>query len=135
MTRKEYHPADRVFAALLRLPAIALTLLLALIAIYLFNDAKPALQKFGLRFLTTSVWDPVQEQFGALAVIFGTVASSLIAIAISSAISIGTALFLNELAPKWLASIVGFLVEMLAAIPSVVYGLWGIFVLAPLLRI
>lgn len=108
--------------------------ILCLIAIFLWRLAGPAFAKFGLGFAFTSVWDPVQNTYGALPVIFGTLVSSLVAILIATPLSVGVALFLVELAPEGLATIVGFLVQMLAAIPSVVYGLWGIFVLAPWLR-
>lgn len=94
----------------------------------------PALQKFGPAFVTGTDWNPVTDNFGALPVIFGTVVSSALALLLATPISVGVALFLTEVAPRRLASALGFLVEMLAAIPSVVYGLWGIFVLAPWLR-
>lgn len=134
LVRRDVHYGDRVFALLVKLPSIGLLLLLASIVIFLGKTSWPAIEKFGLRFLSSTTWDPVMENFGALPVIFGTVVSSLIAILISGFMSIGIALFLNELAPRRLGSAIGFLVEMLAAIPSVVYGLWGIFVLAPWLR-
>ncbi len=134
MRPKEFHVGDRIFAASLRVVALAVIALLALIAAFLWNQAHPAFAAFGLKFVTSSVWDPVQDVYGALPVIYGTAVSSLIAILISTPLSIGVALFLNELAPGWVGKIFGFLVQMLAAIPSVVYGLWGIFVLAPWLR-
>ena len=86
------------------------------------------------RIPTHQYWDPVFEEFGALPFIFGTIVSSLLALLIGGPISLGAAIYLSELAPDWLRSPVSFLVELLAAIPSVVYGLWGIFVLAPWLR-
>lgn len=133
-TRREVHYGDRIFSWLVRAIASSLIVLLALLVVYLTRAAWPAIQKFGVHFLTTSVWDPVQEIYGAVPVIFGTLVSSALAIVIAAPLSVGVALFLNELAPKRLASLAGFLIEMLAAIPSVVYGLWGIFVLAPWLR-
>jgi phosphate transport system permease protein len=93
-----------------------------------------SLAEFGLGFVTGLNWDPVREIYGALPFIYGTVVSSLLALAIAVPISIGVAIYLSELAPAWLRGPVGFLVELLAAVPSVVYGLWGIFVLAPWLR-
>ena len=132
--RKDLHYGDRVFALVLRLASIAVAIVLLLIGLFLFKAALPSIHKFGWNFFVTSVWDPVHEDFGALPVIFGTVASSMLAILISAPLSIGVALFLTELAPGRLANVIGFLIEMLAAIPSVVYGLWGIFVLAPWLR-
>ena len=97
-------------------------------------DSMLSLRQFGFGFLTGRVWDPIRGEFGALPFIYGTVASSLIALLISVPFSLGIAIFLVEQAPTYIARPVGFLVELLAAIPSVVYGLWGIFVLAPFLR-
>ncbi len=131
---KEVHYADRLFLWLLRAMGLSVILLLLLIAAYLVQSAFPSIRQFGFSFVTTSVWDPVRDVYGALPVVFGTVVSSLLGILLATPISLGIALFLNELAPRRLAILVGFLVEMLAAIPSVVYGLWGIFVLAPWLQ-
>ncbi len=130
----DLHFGDRIFLRIVTAGAIGLVALLALIGIFLFVGALPAIRKFGLSFAYTSVWDPVRDLYGALPVIYGTVVSSLLGMAIATPLSIGIALFLNELAPRPVARVFGFLVEMLAAIPSVVYGLWGIFVLAPWLR-
>jgi len=132
--RKDIHAGDRIFAGTVRGLSLAIAGLLVLIAGFLLIRAMPAFHKFGFSFLRTSTWDPVQEEFGALPVIFGTLMSSLIAVVIAGPLSIGIALFLNEIAPRRVSDTVGFLVQMLAAIPSVVYGLWGIFVLAPWLR-
>src|SRR5581483_10920304 len=96
--------------------------------------SRQAITRFGLGFLTSQRWDPVHQRFGALPYIFGTIVTSLIAIALALFIGVGTALFLTELAPERLKTPLAALVELLAAIPSVVYGLWGIFVLAPSLR-
>jgi phosphate transport system permease protein len=96
--------------------------------------AWPAITHFGLRFLFTTSWDPVQDEFGALPFIYGTLVSSLLALVIAVPLGLGAAIFLSELAPGWARSPVAFLIEILAAVPSVVYGLWGIFVLAPWLR-
>lgn len=131
---KEKHLADRLFFWILRIAGLGVVFLLFSIGYFLFQASRPALTHFGWGFLGTEVWDPVNQQFGALAVVYGTVVSSLLALLIAAPMSIGVALFLNELAPRSLARIVGFLVEMLAAIPSVVYGLWGIFLLAPWMR-
>ncbi|MGK5089463.1 phosphate ABC transporter permease subunit PstC [Bdellovibrionota bacterium FG-2] len=132
---REVHLGDRVFAFILKVPSVALVLLLVSIAYYLFHHALPLIHKQGWSFVMTSVWDPVNDVYGAISVVYGTVVSSFIAILISTPLSVGVALFLTEIAPTRVGRIVGFLVEMLAAIPSVVYGLWGIFVLAPWLRI
>jgi phosphate transport system permease protein len=96
--------------------------------------ALPALREFGLSFVASSEWDPVQGRFGALPFIAGTVISSLLALLIAVPLAVGLAIFLTELAPRWLAAPVAFATELLAAIPSVVYGLWGIFVMVPWLR-
>ena len=94
----------------------------------------PTLHKFGLAFLTTSTWDPVAEQFGAWPFIWGTLYSSFLALLLAVPVGVGAALFLSELSPRWLAGPVSFLVELLAAVPSVVYGLWGVLVMVPWLR-
>ena len=115
----------------LALSVVALTLLL----VYnMATNAMPAIQKFGLRFLFTSTWDPVKENFGALPFIYGTIVSSALALLIAVPVSLGIAIYLAELAPQCIRQPLSFLIELLAAIPSVVYGLWGIFVLAPFLK-
>jgi len=103
--------------------------------IALASDSMLSIRQFGFGFLTSSQWNPVKGEYGALPFIYGTVVSSLIALLISVPFSLGIAVFLVEQAPHYIARPVGFLVELLAAIPSVVYGLWGIFVLAPFLRV
>jgi len=116
----------------------AATLMLAIVLAMIFALAwksRLSLAHFGFRFLTTSDWDPVNSVFGALAFIYGTVVSSFLALLISVPLSLGIAIFLVEQSPPRLARPITFLVELLAAIPSVVYGLWGIFVLAPFLRV
>ena len=113
----------------------ALTLiLLAAMAVEMARASASSIRQFGLGFVTHSVWDPVRNVFGALPFIFGTVVSSLIALVIAVPVSLGVAIFLAELAPPSVRAIMGFIVELLAAVPSVVYGLWGVFVLAPWLR-
>lgn len=125
---------DRLFYWFLRVFAIGTIVLIVAIAAELLRLSLPALKTFGFEFLIRNEWDPVNEQFGALAFLYGTLVSSFLALLIAFPISVGAALFLSELAPRRVADTIGFLVEMLAAIPSVVYGLWGIFVLAPWLR-
>lgn len=134
LRRKDLHWGDRIFYWLVALAALGVAGLLFLILGFLTYSALPTLSKFGLDFLLSKNWDPVNGEFGALPFVFGTVVSSLLAMLLATPLSVGIALFLNELAPRRLAKLVGFLIEMLAAIPSVVYGLWGIFVLAPWLR-
>jgi phosphate transport system permease protein len=117
--------------ALFALGVLALTLLLFAL---LVRESLPAIRKFGASFVGTTTWDPVLEEFGALPFLYGTVVSSFLAILIALPLGVGSAIFINEFAPKWLKTPVSFLAELLAAIPSVIYGLWGIFVLVPVLR-
>jgi phosphate transport system permease protein len=125
---------DRAFRRLLRGVALAFVGMMLALAASLIVESLPAIRRFGWRFLVTGDWDPVAEKFGALPFVFGTLVSSLLALAIAVPLGIGTAIYLAELAPLGVRPPVGFLVELLAAVPSVVYGLWGIFALAPLLR-
>lgn len=125
---------DRVYTIATTAFALAIPLLLVLIAYEVGTAAWPAFHRFGLSFLTSSDWDVVNGSFGAAPAIFGTIVSSLLALLIATPLALGVAIFLSEFAPRWLQQPVGFLVDLLAAIPSVVYGLWGIFVLIPLLR-
>jgi phosphate transport system permease protein len=113
---------------------VAVLAIVALIVFELVTQSRLSMSKFGFKFLIKQIWDPVNEDFGALPFIYGTVVSSLIALVIAVPLSVGTALFLTELCPRQIRSILSLLVELLAAIPSVIYGLWGIFVLAPFLR-
>ena len=129
--RGRFGPGDAILYVLTLLAALAAVVLLVLIAIKVFSGAWEAMQEFGAGFLTSDVWNPVTGQFGAATFIFGTALTSLIALLIAGPISIAIALFLTELAPGWLRSPVGALVEMLASIPSVVLGLWGILVMGP----
>ncbi len=128
------HLGDRVFFWFMTLAALSVFFLLLLIGAFLYFSAAPTISQFGWKFLIGNSWDPVGDEFGALPFVFGTLVSSLLAMVLATPLSVGIALFLNEVAPRKLAQLVGFLVEMLAAIPSVVYGLWGVFVLAPWLR-
>ena len=125
---------DAVFRVLMLLVALLMVGIVVAMVIALATDSSLALKQFGFRFLTSQRWDPIKGEFGALPFVYGTVMSSLIALLISVPFSLGIAIFLVEQAPRYIARPVGFLVELLAAIPSVVYGLWGIFVLAPFLR-
>ncbi|HET8632844.1 MAG TPA: phosphate ABC transporter permease subunit PstC [Gemmatimonadales bacterium] len=125
---------DLVFRGLLTLTALVLPILLGFLVWELWTGARPAARSFGIDFLTSSAWDPVSERFGALPLIYGTLLSSLIALAIAVPLSLGVAIFLTEFAPRRLRQPIAFVIGLLAAIPSVVYGLWGIFVLIPLLR-
>jgi phosphate transport system permease protein len=125
---------DAAFRVVLTgLSAVVPLLLLALVG-QLVWSAWPSIKAFGFRFLTSGTWDPVAGEFGAGPMIFGTLYSSLIALLLAVPLAIGVAIFLTEFAPRRLRRPIGTLVELLAAIPSVVYGLWGVFVLIPLLR-
>jgi phosphate transport system permease protein len=126
--------SDRIYRQVLTTFALALPLLIVIILGVLFVEAWPALKRFGPSFLWTSTWDPVAEVYGAAPMIFGTLASSLLALLIAVPLALSVAIFLTEFSPRWLRQPVAFLVELLAAIPSVVYGMWGIFVLIPFLR-
>jgi phosphate transport system permease protein len=114
--------------------AAAIILIVGSIAYVLTNDAWLSIQKFGLSFWRTQIWDPVSGEFGALPFIWGTLYSSILALVISTPIALGIAVFIAELAPAALRQPLVFLTELLAAIPSIVYGLWGIFVLVPAVR-
>jgi phosphate transport system permease protein len=131
---RRLNPGDFVFKHITLLFAALVLSLVFLMAYEMYLGSKPALGKFGWGFLVHTVWDPVQDDYGALTFIFGTIASSLLALLMALPLSLGVAVFLAELAPRWIERPLSFLVELLAAIPSIVYGLWGIFVLAPWLR-
>ncbi len=125
---------DRLFRMSTAFLAFLVLALLVGFAVVLAMESRLSLAKFGLGFFTSSNWDPVSEEFGALPFVYGTVVTSAIALLIAVPLSLGVALCMVEMLPQWLATRIGFLVELLAAIPSVVYGLWGIFVLGPWLR-
>src|SRR5687767_3816267 len=125
---------DRIYRAVTTICAFSVPLLVALIAIALGMAAWPAFSRLGTSLITSSVWDVGAHQFGAAPALYGTLVSSAIALIIATPLAIGVAVFLSEFAPLWLRQPVAFLVDLLAAIPSVVYGLWGIFFLLPILR-
>ncbi len=125
---------DAVFRATLFCCALLLVVIVGAMFIEIGSSARLSLARFGLPFLFGRDWNPIQGQFGALPFVYGTLVSSLLALLIAVPVSLGIAVFLVEQAPRTLARPLAFLVELLAAIPSVVYGLWGIFVLAPFLR-
>ncbi len=126
--------ADRLFEWITRIFAFTLVGIVLFIGVMLFIESLPALRKFGWQFLFSSRWDPVADEFGALPFIYGTLASSLLALMMAVPLSLGIAIFLSELAPPSLRTLMSFLTELLAAIPSVIYGLWGLYYLVPLLR-
>jgi phosphate transport system permease protein len=125
---------DRVFRGATLAAALSIPVLLAAIIVLLLIDAWPAVQRCGFSFLTTTQWDPVFENFGAAAYIYGTLVTSLIGLVLATPVAVAAALFVVEYAPGWIRTPVAFLVDMLAAIPSIIYGLWGFFILAPLMR-
>jgi phosphate transport system permease protein len=125
---------DTVFHGLTVLFALLVLVILGGVIVSLVWGAWPALQKFGFGFVVNGSWNPVTENFGALAPIYGTLVTSLIAMLIGIPVAFGIALFITELCPKWLKRPLGTMIELLAAIPSIIYGIWGMFVLAPFIQ-
>jgi len=134
LRRRGIRLGDLLFRGIAVAAALAATVLLGWIAFKVFDLAWPAIQDFGLSFVWTDAWDPVTNEFGALIFIYGTVVTSMIALLIATPLSIAIALFLTEIAPRKLAAPIATMVELLAAIPSVVLGLWGIIVFGPWVR-
>ncbi|HEY0784372.1 MAG TPA: phosphate ABC transporter permease subunit PstC [Acidobacteriaceae bacterium] len=134
LSRGSSSGADKAFRLTMLVCALAIFAIVALIATELVLRSRLSLHKFGAAFFFKSAWDPVSGDFGAFPFIYGTLISSLLALLIAVPLSIGLAVFLTEMCPRWLRSPLAFLTELLAAIPSVVYGLWAVFVLVPLLR-
>lgn len=127
-------PADRFFRATVTTVALSVLAITGLIVYELYRNSRLPIETFGWGFLWGTNWDPVAEQFGALPFIYGTLVSSMIALVVAVPVGLGVAIFLSELAPRWLSDPAAFLVELLAAIPSVIYGLVGIFILVPWIR-
>src|SRR4030095_3593841 len=125
---------DRGFRLGTGFVALLVVLLVLGILWELYRTSHLSIEKFGLNFWRTSTWDPVAGEFGALPFIWGTLYSSVLALIIATPIALGLAVFISELSPAWLRTPLVFLTELLAAIPSIVYGLWGIFVLVPFVR-
>src|ERR1700728_554850 len=125
---------ERVFRSATFVAALLVLILLGGVALLLLHGAWPAFAQFKLSFLTREVWNPVTEQFGALAAVYGTVVTSFIALLLAIPVGFGIAIFLTELAPQWMKRPVGLAIELLAAVPSIIYGIWGLFVLAPILQ-
>jgi phosphate transport system permease protein len=125
---------DRIFNTITFLLAMSILALLAGLTVSLVVESVPSIRAFGMHFFVSTDWDPVSEQFGALPFIYGTFVSSFIALLIAVPLSLGVALCLSEMAPLWLSHRLSFLVDLLAAIPSVVYGLWAIYVMGPWIR-
>src|SRR5262245_51797609 len=125
--------ADRAFAVAALSAALLTLALLAGIIVSLVIGAAPAIREYGLSFLVRSEWDPVQNRYGGLVMIYGTLMTSFIALLIAVPVSFGIALFLTELSPRWLKRPLGVAIELLAAVPSIVYGMWGLLVFGPIL--
>ncbi len=143
MTNKTPSPAlppskglnsDLLFKGITAALAFSILLIMAVMVLEMVKESLPAIKAFGWKFIGDSNWDPVQDSFGSLAYIWGSVISSLLALVLATPLSVGTALFITEIAPKKFGGAVAALVELLAAIPSVIYGLWGILVMAPWLQ-
>ena len=126
---------DKIFKYLTVAAALSVVAVVLLIVFELVWHSRLAISKFGFGFFAGSNWDPVSGEFGAFPFIYGTLVSSLIALIIAVLLGIGVAIFINEMCPRRLRALLSFTVELLAAIPSVIYGLWGIFVLVPYLRV
>jgi len=126
--------ADVLFRVLTRVAAIAVLVILGGVIISLIDGSLPALRAFGLNFLIEERWNPVTEKFGALAPIYGTLVTSFIAMLIAVPVGLLIAVFLTELCPMWLRRPIGIAIELLAGIPSIIYGIWGLFVFAPFLQ-
>lgn len=127
--------ADRTFLGITAVSATSVLAIVVLIAYELIVSSKLSLNAFGLKFFFSSNWDPVAGEFGALPFVYGTLVSSFLALLLAVPVSLAAAVFITEMCPRWLKTPLSFLMELLAAIPSVIYGLWAIFVLAPLLRL
>jgi phosphate transport system permease protein len=126
--------ADKVFRLLVLACGLSLLLIVLLIVIQLVEHSKLSWHAFGFKFFTRQDWDPVQGEFGGLSFVYGTIVSSLLALILAVPVAIGVAVFTTEMCPKPVRGVLSFFTELLAAIPSVIYGLWAIFVLAPILR-
>jgi phosphate transport system permease protein len=125
---------EKVFHGATLIAALLVLIILGGVAVSLLSGAWPALAHFKLSFLTREIWNPVTDQFGALAPVYGTLVTSLLAMLFAIPVSLGIAIFLTELSPSWLKRPVGVAIELLAAVPSIIFGIWGLFVLAPMLQ-
>ena len=134
MTGRGLRAGDRIFGGITGALALVVVLLVVAIGVVLWRESLLSIRAFGFGFWTSSDWDPVQGLFGAFPFIWGTLYSSMLALLIAAPVSLGIAVFLSDICPHWLRTPLIFLTELLAAIPSIVYGLWGIFVLVPMVR-
>jgi phosphate transport system permease protein len=134
LERKRLLSGDLLFRGLTVMFAFSILAILLLMLLEMVRESLPAMKVFGWKFTTTSTWDAVQEEFGALPFIWGSVVSSILALLLATPLSVGTALFITEIVPRKVGAVIASLVELLAAIPSVIYGLWGVLVMAPWLQ-
>lgn len=125
--------ADKAFRALAAVAAVFVLVLMGAIIVSLLVGALPALEHFGIGFLSSPIWNPVTERFGAAVPIYGTVVTAMLALIVAVPLSFGIAFYLTELAPPWLRGPVGIAIELLAAVPSIIFGMWGFFVIAPVM--
>src|SRR5262245_52996720 len=132
--KRHRNTGDLVFNGALLVMAGAIPVLAILLAIEMLQEGSPALRQYGFGFITGSTWNPVTHDFAVLPAIWGTVVTSALALVLAVPIGLGAAIFLAELAPRWIAQPASFLIEMLAAIPSVIIGLWGLFIIVPVVR-
>ncbi|HWR36116.1 MAG TPA: phosphate ABC transporter permease subunit PstC [Clostridia bacterium] len=133
-TSRSSRIADNAFKYAMLACSLSVLAIVVLVLLELYSQSKPSLLQFGFKFFTGTNWDPVSGEFGALPFLYGTIVSSLLALFLAVPLSVGVAVFITEMCPRSVRGIFSFMVELLAAIPSVIYGLWAIFVLAPLLR-
>lgn len=129
-----YEFQDRIFFISIRLICSLVIIMLLALIFMLFKSATPAISEFKLSFITQDFWNPVEDEFGALPFLFGTIITSLLAIVIATPVSVLTSLFISEILPSKISHFISLFVEMIAAIPSIVFGLWGIFFLAPFVK-
>jgi phosphate transport system permease protein len=132
-TRSRSRPGDGIFAFAVRAAGVLVLVVLGSLILSLLIGGFPALQKFGLSFLVSASWDPVHEVFGAAVSVYGTLMTAILALLFAVPIAFGIAFYLTELAPSWLRQPVGIAIELLAAVPSIIYGMWGFFVIVPLM--
>src|SRR5260221_7029558 len=125
---------EQIFTWVVRLASLLVVLALIALVVLLVSGASTSISAFGLGFVSETDWDPPSQVFGAAAYIYGTVVTSIIGLALATPFAIGAAIFVSEYAPRWLGAPIAFCVELLVTIPSVVYGLWGYFSLAPFMR-
>jgi phosphate transport system permease protein len=132
-TRRKLQVGDAIFASLARFSGVFVLILLGSLILSLLIGGLPAFRHFGIGFITSTDWDPVQQVFGAAVSIYGTLVTSVVALVIAVPLAFGIAFYLTEIAPVWLRRPVGTAIELLAAVPSIIYGMWGFFVIVPIM--